>query len=88
MAPNIAYLLPEAQPAMKIPNVLTDVTAIMYRTPTFKSARKVFLAKGITAIVRRRGATMTTGTRVKASLSAPAGIRSSFEISFRISAIG
>ena len=65
-----------------------DVTARMYRTPTFRSARNVFLAKGTTANPSSTGTIMTIGTRAKAILSASRGTRSSLVMSLTRSTMG
>ena len=41
IAPNIAYLLREAQPAVKIARLLMPVTPTMNRTPTLRLPRKL-----------------------------------------------
>ena len=84
----MAYRLSDDQPAMKMAMDVIDVTARMYRIPTFRFARAVSLAKGTTAIIRITGATIATGTMANTIRSAPLGVRSSLVSSFTRSANG
>ena len=88
MLPNVANLFAEAYPAMRTATDVTPPTATTYNTPMFRSARKLFSPKGMTASTRRVGASMTTGASVNTSRSAPRGMMSSLVRSFRASAIG
>ena len=84
----MAYLLSDAHPAINIATDVMEVTARIYKTPTFKFAKAVSLAKGTTAIVRITGANIATGTIANNSRSALLGVRSSLVSSFTRSAIG
>jgi hypothetical protein len=80
--------LSEAHPAVNSAIEVRELIANKYKTPTFRSTKEVSLANGITAAIRIKEATIIIGTKVKAIRSAPAGIKSSFVISLKRSAIG
>ena len=65
-----------------------EVTASMYRTPTFRFASAVSLANGTTASVSITGATIPMGTSMNTIRSAVPGVRSSLNSSLTRSAMG
>jgi hypothetical protein len=88
MAPSSEYLLFEDQPAMKSTIVVTEVTAIMYSTPTLRSMNVMPFPKGNTPQTRRAGANARIGANMKTTGSLARGIRASFCISLVMSAMG
>ena len=88
IAPNIAYLFKDDQPAINTASVFTEVIAITKISPILRRPKKLLPCKGITAKTIKAGTRNTIGASVKTGLSAPSGIVSSLVNNLTKSAIG
>jgi hypothetical protein len=86
MPPISDHLLLDAQPAIRMPTTTSEVTAVMYRMPTLRSAAISTLPKGTATKAATNPVVTTYGASLNRRGSASVGTISSFIRSFRPSA--